>query len=93
MTDGAANFAQTPAPQLGRGYAGSVNVGHHIHVNGDPRNVPRECTLEALLATLELGESRVAVAINRDIVPRTRYAKVLLADGDRIEILEAVGGG
>lgn len=62
-------------------------------MNGDPREVPRECTLAALLSALELGDRRIAVAINRDIVPRARYAQVSLADGDRIEILEAVGGG
>ncbi len=64
-----------------------------IHLNGEPRDLAAPCTLEALLGQLELGERRVAVAINRDIVPRTRYSAVELSDGDRIEILEAVGGG
>jgi len=36
---------------------------------------------------------RVAVAINRGIVPRTRYGAIKIEEGDRIEILEAVGGG
>jgi sulfur carrier protein len=47
----------------------------------------------ALLETLELAGKRVAVAVNRSVVVRSRYAEFELAEGDRIEILEAVGGG
>lgn len=64
-----------------------------ISVNGDPYEVPGDCTLTRLLAILEMQDRRVAVAINRGIVPRTRYHTVAIEDGDRIEILEAVGGG
>ena len=64
-----------------------------IQLNGEPRDLEAPCTLEALLEQLDMGASRVAVAINRDIVPRGRYGQVELADGDRVEILEAVGGG
>ncbi len=64
-----------------------------IQLNGEPRDLASPCTLGALLEQLELGDKRVAVAINRDIVPRGRYASVELVDGDRVEILEAVGGG
>jgi sulfur carrier protein len=70
-----------------------VNLGNHISVNGDPHEVPEGCTLERLLGLLDLHDRRVAVAINRGIVPRARYAVSVIADGDRIEILEAVGGG
>ena len=38
-------------------------------------------------------KTRVAVAVNRDVVQRSRYAEVSLAEGDHVEILEAVGGG
>jgi len=64
-----------------------------IRVNGDPRQIASGSTLERLLAELDLGERRVAVAINRDVVPRSSYAETRLAEGDRVEILEAVGGG
>lgn len=64
-----------------------------IQLNGEPRDLAAPCTLEGLLSQLDLGEQRVAVAINRDIVPRGQYASVELNDGDRVEILEAVGGG
>ena len=46
-----------------------------------------------LLEGLELGGKRVAVAVNRDVVIRSRHGSHRIADGDRIEILEAVGGG
>ncbi|MCH7599281.1 MAG: sulfur carrier protein ThiS [Myxococcales bacterium] len=70
-----------------------MNPDPHISVNGDPREVPEGCTLDQLLGMLDLRDRRVAVAINRGIVPRARYAASVIADGDRIEILEAVGGG
>jgi sulfur carrier protein len=45
------------------------------------------------VAALGLERRRVAVAVNRDVVPRPAFAARRLAAGDRIEILEAVGGG
>jgi sulfur carrier protein len=45
------------------------------------------------LETLELVGKRVAVAVNREVVPRSHYRGVVLAADDRVEILEAVGGG
>ena len=62
-------------------------------VNGEARSVPDGCTVEGLLRHLGLDARRLAVAVNRDVVPRSRYAAQPLAAGDRIEILEAVGGG
>jgi len=46
-----------------------------------------------LIAALGLQTSRIAIAVNRDVVPRSAFATHRLAAGDRIEILEAVGGG
>ena len=68
-------------------------VGASVLVNGEPRGIPLDCTVEGLLALLDLGERRVAVALNRDVVPKSAYADVRLAGGDHVEILEAVGGG
>jgi thiamine biosynthesis protein ThiS len=70
-----------------------VNGGTQISVNGDPQEVPEGCTLERLLAILDMQDRKVAVALNRGIVPRARLAGHVIEDGDRIEILEAVGGG
>ena len=64
-----------------------------LQVNGEPRTVPAGSTIAALLERLGIDRRRVAVAINRDVVPRSRFAAHPLAAGDRVEILEAVGGG
>ena len=62
-------------------------------VNGEPLDVPAGCTVEQLVQSLGLKRGRIAVAVNRDVVPRSRFGAHPLAAGDRIEILEAVGGG
>ncbi len=64
-----------------------------LTVNGERRAVPAECTLRGLLQLLDLEGRRIAVAVNRSVVPRSAFASHRLAAGDRIEILEAVGGG
>jgi sulfur carrier protein len=64
-----------------------------VLVNGEPQSVPTGATVEVLLGLLGVRERRLAVAVNRSVVPRSRYDHVALAAGDRIEILEAVGGG
>lgn len=70
-----------------------MKQNHNISVNGDPQEVPGDCSLDRLLVILGMQDRRVAVAINRGIVPRTRYGSVVIEAGDRVEILEAVGGG
>jgi thiamine biosynthesis protein ThiS len=64
-----------------------------ITVNGEARAVAAGATLADLVAALGLGGRKIAVAVNRDVVPRTAYGARALKAGDRIEILEAVGGG
>jgi sulfur carrier protein len=64
-----------------------------IQVNGSPRQVPAACSVAELLRLLSLADRRVAVAVNRRVVPRSGFAALRLAPGDRVEILEAVGGG
>jgi sulfur carrier protein len=70
-----------------------TEVEASVLVNGEPRGVPIDCTVEGLLTLLDLGERRVAVAVNRDVVPKSAYESMQLTGGDKIEILEAVGGG
>ena len=60
-----------------------------VVVNGEACEVPAECTV-GCLAPSQRG---VAVAVNREIVPRSRWGQALLSDGDRVEILEAAQGG
>ena len=67
--------------------------GDEIFVNGEVRARPVDGALTTLLAELGLTGKRLAVAVNREVVPRSTYAEVQIAAGDRVEILEAVGGG
>jgi sulfur carrier protein len=64
-----------------------------VVVNGETTSLPPGSTVAELLVRLDLGGRKVAVAINRNVVPRSRYAATTVDAGDRIEILEAVGGG
>ncbi len=65
----------------------------HIHVNGESMSVPTDCTVEILLGILEISHKRIAVAVTRDVVSRRHFSDIVVHGGDRIEILEAVGGG
>jgi sulfur carrier protein len=64
-----------------------------VHVNGEPTELPAASSLAALLERLGLDHSGVAVAVNAQVVPRTQHGAHVLAQGDRVEVLRAVGGG
>lgn len=63
-----------------------------ITVNGKVKELTTPLTVEELLASLELDAARVAVERNRDILPKSRFAATTLNDGDRLEIVQFVGG-
>ena len=62
-------------------------------INGEARELNSISTLSDLLAHLTLKPDRVAVELNRDLIPRDRWAQTQLADGDKLEIVHFVGGG
>ncbi|MDO8788586.1 MAG: sulfur carrier protein ThiS [Sulfuritalea sp.] len=64
-----------------------------IVINGEAQSLPEPVTVAALLVARDLAGKRVAVERNGEIVPKTRHAETLLAAGDHIEIVVAVGGG
>lgn len=64
-----------------------------VTVNGAAHRFERPVEVSALLSTLNLLGKKVAVERNGEIVPRSAHASTLLADGDRLEIVVAVGGG
>lgn len=64
-----------------------------ITINGEPRSIAPDLTAAQLIDLLELGGRRLAMEINREILPRSQYAGHRLNDGDRIEIVQAIGGG
>ncbi|GAB4531474.1 MAG: sulfur carrier protein ThiS [Parvularculaceae bacterium] len=64
-----------------------------IMVNGDERRLDAGATVADLLAALEIEPRNVGVERNLEIVPKSAYAATALAEGDRIEIVQFVGGG
>jgi sulfur carrier protein len=64
----------------------------NLVINGDER-IFAASTLEALIAELGMKGDRVAVELNREIVPRASWSVTALKDGDRLEIVHFVGGG
>ncbi|MBA4807614.1 sulfur carrier protein ThiS [Brevundimonas sp.] len=63
-----------------------------IQVNGDHREI-YATTISGLVQELSLDPRKVAVERNLEIVPRSLYAVTALAEGDRIELVQFVGGG
>jgi sulfur carrier protein len=67
-----------------------------LHINGEERefaNSPVPLTLAALVESLGMKPDRVAVELNRDIVPRDRWAETAIKEGDKLEVVHFVGGG
>lgn len=64
-----------------------------ILLNGANHALPAECSVAQLLVDTGLGERRVAVEVNGRIVPRGAHAGEQLHQGDRVEIVHALGGG
>lgn len=63
-----------------------------LTINGESRVVPAE-NLTILVEQLGMKADRVAIELNREIVPRERWLKTSLKDGDQLEIVHFVGGG
>jgi thiamine biosynthesis protein ThiS len=64
-----------------------------LFLNGEPAETAHGATVAAFLAQLGLPQKGVAVERNREIVPKSAYGQTRLAEGDRIEIVQFVGGG
>lgn len=64
-----------------------------LTINGEGRKFDAPLTVSGLLAALALEPRKIAVERNLEIVPRSAYGETPLADGDRIEIVQFVGGG
>ena len=64
-----------------------------VMVNGSPRRLERPVALSELIESMALAGKKIAVEKNGEIVPRSAHASTLVADGDSLEIVVAVGGG
>jgi thiamine biosynthesis protein ThiS len=67
-----------------------------LHINGQDRTFPETPTpfaLAALVEALGMKPDRVAIELNRNVIPRNRWSETPLAEGDRLELVHFVGGG
>lgn len=64
-----------------------------VEINGEEREVEEPVTLSELVRQLGLTPERVAIEYNRQVARRADWPEILLAEGDRIEIVHFVGGG
>ncbi|NVM76091.1 sulfur carrier protein [Duganella sp. SG902] len=64
-----------------------------IELNGAPHQVPPRQTLDQLVDALELGGQALALAVNRNVVPRQQWPQRVLQARDKVDIVRAIGGG
>ncbi len=64
-----------------------------VHVNGETKQLPPGTSVRALLDHLGLNPGRVAIEYNLEILPKTKWEETRVAAGDRLEIVQFVGGG
>lgn len=64
-----------------------------IELNGEPFRVQAGQSLAALVRQLGIGNQAVALAVNRQVVPRQQWNERLLAQQDKVDIVRAIGGG
>lgn len=64
-----------------------------VTLNGEAKELADGITVGDLIVALELTKRRIAVEINRELVPRDAFAERMLNDGDVIEIVHFIGGG
>jgi sulfur carrier protein len=64
-----------------------------IELNGAPHVVAENQNVQELIASLELTNKSLAVAINREVVPRHKWQERMLQPGERVDIVKAIGGG
>jgi sulfur carrier protein len=64
-----------------------------VILNGDPTDIRDGSSIAGMLADLQIGRDRVAVEVGMEIVPKAHYDTHTLKEGDKVEIVQFVGGG
>ncbi|MFM9905639.1 MAG: sulfur carrier protein ThiS [Pyrinomonadaceae bacterium] len=65
----------------------------NILLNGETRELPAETNLDMLLDFFSLPAKRIAVELNKTVIPRAEWGQIAVNDGDQIEVVHFVGGG
>ena len=71
----------------------AISADMKLILNGETHQAPDGVTVQAFLAALGIPEKGVAVERNLEIVPKSAFGDVRLQDGDKLEIIQFVGGG
>ncbi|MFA6904253.1 MAG: sulfur carrier protein ThiS [Gallionellaceae bacterium] len=64
-----------------------------VSINGTVHQFDTAISIAALIEHMQLGNKRIALERNGEIVPRGQFTQQMLADGDKLEVVVAVGGG
>lgn len=65
----------------------------NVILNGETRTIPTNSTVAKLIEDLHLANKRIAIELNREILPRHKFESQILSSGDKVEIVRAIGGG
>ena len=64
-----------------------------IILNGENTQIDSDINIEQLLDSMNLSEKRLAIEINQQIIPRSEFTSHCLSEQDKVEIVQAIGGG
>lgn len=64
-----------------------------IDLNGAPRTIEKNHSVQDLINALSLTNQALAIAVNREVVPRAQWATHRFAEGDKVDVVRAIGGG
>ena len=64
-----------------------------IFLNGEPKQVQESFSIQDLLLEMDIAGQRLAVEVNEEIVTKSRHSEYTFNDGDKVEIVHAIGGG
>lgn len=64
-----------------------------LTINGEKREIVKSQTLEELIRELSIQAPNFAVALNQQVIPKSKYATTAIQENDEVEIVHAVGGG
>jgi sulfur carrier protein len=64
-----------------------------LSINGSMQQFDAPISVAALIEHMQIGNKRIAIERNGEIVPRGQFTQQILADGDKLEVVVAVGGG
>ena len=73
--------------------ANNSDQGFRIELNGEPYSVGGDPRLLALIEKLNLRQGRIAIELNQSVIPKAEWVSISLRPGDKIEIVNFVGGG